>query len=433
MRWSKLLAALANQTGGNLYIAEPMARANEAEKITVDRAKQENTRRGAIVGASLADWVRATVYWPAGATFPAELGQVFPKSLPPLRSDRDTIVFGALTSPLKNALEIRAQVMSNGKPVELKWAANPENKGDSYAFLPQVVEMAQHDGGISLPTLGTAGLAETGRLLEAGIDNLTDLAERAVVTGDVDAAKVAAKAALARDPGNIKAKTVELVVEKKRTQAQQVGQVTEPTIPAAPVAVPPAPAAAPQVAPSNDLKLIRPTPAQPAPVPPRLQDAAPAGDPLPPPAAGSLTDRYAPAGQLLDETEQRRRVLGQLMRREVENVDHRRPQDHGRRSANGHSESEARLAKRSAGARAEPRLRAQFIDKLQIALREAQRQASIKDERDAQLQEEQAAGRERRLLNERLARNREKEKQLVDRFGALVDEGHYDEALEWHT
>jgi len=69
-------------------------------------------------------------------------------------------------------------------------------------------------------------------------------------------------------------------------------------------------------------------------------------------------------------------------------------------------------------------------DKLQIAIREAQRQASIKDERDAALQEEQAAGRERRLLNERLARNREKEKQLVDRFGALVAEGHYDDALK---
>ena len=199
-----------------------MARANDAEKITDARAKEENSRRGANVGANMADWVRATVYWPTGATYPAELGQVFPKSLPPLRSDRDTIVFGAATGPLKKAVEIRAQAMAGGKPVELKWSATPENKGDSYAFLPQVVEMAQHDGGITLPTLGTAGLAETGRLLEAGVDNLTDLAERAVATGDVEAAKVAAKAALARDPGNIKAKTVELVIEKKRTQAQQV-------------------------------------------------------------------------------------------------------------------------------------------------------------------------------------------------------------------
>ena len=53
-----------------------------------------------------------------------------------------------------------------------------------------------------------------------------------------------------------------------------------------------------------------------------------------------------------------------------------------------------------------PDLRAQLSDKLQIALREAQHQASIKDELDAQRQEEQAAARERRLLNERFARNR---------------------------
>src|SRR6185295_16907176 len=60
---------------------------------------------------------------------------------------------------------------------------------------------------------------------------------------------------------------------------------------------------------------------------------------------------------------------------------------------------------------------------------EAQHQAAIKDELDAARQEEQAAARERRLLNDRLARDREKEKQLVDRFDALIDEGRYDEAL----
>ena len=155
-------------------------------KITDARAKEENSRRGATVGARMADWVRATVYWPTSATYAAELGQVFPKTLPPLRSDRDTIVVGAATGPLKKAVEIRAQAMTGGKPVELKWSATPENKGDSYAFLPQVVEMAQRDDGITLPTLGTQGLAETGRLLEAGVDNLTDLAERAVATGDVE-------------------------------------------------------------------------------------------------------------------------------------------------------------------------------------------------------------------------------------------------------
>ena len=63
-------------------------------------------------------------------------------------------------------------------------------------------------------------------------------------------------------------------------------------------------------------------------------------------------------------------------------------------------------------------------------MREAQHAAVIKDELDAEREEEFAAARERRLLNDRMARNREKEKQLVDRFNALIDERRFDEALE---
>ena len=71
----------------------------------------------------------------------------------------------------------------------------------------------------------------------------------------------------------------------------------------------------------------------------------------------------------------------------------------------------------------------QLTDKLQIALREAQRAAVIKDERDAGPAKSLPPLANERLLERSLARNREKEKQLVDRFNALIDEGRYDEAL----
>src|SRR5262249_37802512 len=77
-----------------------------------------------------------------------------------------------------------------------------------------------------------------------------------------------------------------------------------------------------------------------------------------------------------------------------------------------------------------PDMRAQLIDKLQIALREVQRAASIKDELDAAREQEMAAARERQLLNERLTRNQEKIKQLIDRFQSLMDERRFDEALD---
>jgi hypothetical protein len=77
-----------------------------------------------------------------------------------------------------------------------------------------------------------------------------------------------------------------------------------------------------------------------------------------------------------------------------------------------------------------PSMRAQLVDRLQIALREAQRAATNKLELDAARDAQVAAARERQLLNDRLARNREREKQLVDRFQALVDELRFDEALD---
>ena len=164
----RLLAALANQTGGNLYVAEPMAFANEAEKVTEARAKEENARRGSTVGATLADWAHATVYWPTNVTWPSELAQVYPKNMTPLRTDRDTVVIGAAAAPLDKSIEIKAQFVADGKPVDLHWSAAPKDKGDSYAFLPQVVQMAKADDGITLPSVGSAGLAETGRIARSG-------------------------------------------------------------------------------------------------------------------------------------------------------------------------------------------------------------------------------------------------------------------------
>ena len=426
----RLLASLANQTGGNLYVAERMAAANEAEKITEDRAKEENMRRGATVGNLLADWAHATVYWPTSNTWPAELGQVYPKMLTPLRSDRDTVAIGAAAGPLPKSIEIKAQFVSGGKPANLQWAAMPKNMGDSYAYLPQVVQGAKADDGITLPSVGTAGLAEAGRLAQANVDGLTEFAERAVATGDAQGAQVAAQAVLARDPGNIKAKTVQRVVEKQRTEAKPVAQVTPAVAPAAAAApaaakpVPPAPAA------TGDLNLVRP---KAAPLPPQAAGAnatdlpsSPAG----PPAPGSLTDRFSGDGALLDEVDQQRRVFGQMLRREVENtvIDARKTMANDPETAM----QDLKLALQNVDRAPEltPDVRAQLSDKLQIALREAQRAAVIKDELDAAHEEELAAARERTLLNDRMARNREKEKQLVDRFNALIDERRFDEALD---
>jgi hypothetical protein len=143
-----------------------------------------------------------------------------------------------------------------------------------------------------------------------------------------------------------------------------------------------------------------------------------------------LIDRFAGEGELLDEVEERRRVLGQMLRREIENTiaDARDTMADDPEAAI----QELKLAMQNVERAPElnPDVRAQLIDRLQIAIREGQRQAIIQDELEAEREEEMAAARERRLLNERLERDRELEAQLVARYNSLMDEGRYDEAIE---
>ena len=404
-RDAALLAAIANQTGGNLYVDEPLALADDSAGISVERANEENLRRGTRIGEVLADWTRATVFWPVDVTLPAELGDVLPKQMPPLRTDRDTLVFGAtdkqLVAPV--AIEIAAEVA--GKPTQLAWTASPAASSDNYAYLAQVVDSAHADEGLTTPAIGLAGLAETGRVLDNGLEEMNQLAKRAIATGDLAAADSVSQAVLRRDPGNIEAQTVQRVVARQ---------------------------AAPETN-SSDLNLVRTAQAPAIP-----QSAQTPGDVVQEevvveqsfPRDGALVDQFDQDGALLDRVEQQKRVFSQMLRREVENVviDARRMMAGDPQAAG----QQLKLALQNVARAPElnPDMRSQLIDKLRIALREVQRQAAIKDELDAARQEQLAVARERQLINERLARDIEREKQLIGRFGSLMDERRYDEAIQ---
>jgi tetratricopeptide (TPR) repeat protein len=398
-RDAALLAAIANQTGGNLYVDEPMALADDSAGVSVDRANDENRRRGAKTGEQLAEWTRATVIWPQQVSLPAELGEVLPKQMPPLRSDRDTVVFGSTGKPLTAPLAIKIKSEIAGSPADLTWSAAPAASDDSYAYLAQVVEAARADGGLTSTAIGLAGLAETGRVLEHGLEEMTQFARRAVSTGDVASARLMSQAVLRRDPGNIQAQTVARVVERK--------------------AAPASPDAG-----GDDVNLVR-TAQLPA-MPPQAMPV----EESPSPVEGALVDQFDESGAFMDAVEQEKRVFAQMLRREVENtvIDARRTMANDPASAAQQLKLALQNVERAP--ELEPEVRTQLIGKLQIALREVQRQATIKDELDAAREEEFAAAREQQLITQRLARGIERQKQLIGRFDALIDEGRYDEAIE---
>ncbi|HMO85476.1 MAG TPA: VWA domain-containing protein, partial [Lacipirellulaceae bacterium] len=393
------LAAIANHTGGNVYVAEPLTWADAEAGISAQRATDENLRVGAAGGATLASWTRAAVLWPTAVDLSDELGQTYPESFPPLRSDRDTVIVGR-TGALGDSIEVQlTAAASDGGTVELAWNVAPEESSLDHAYLAELVQMAGRHGGVMLPTLGSAGLAEVARYFGAQADQLTILAERAAAAGDRAAAGRMAQAVLRRDPGNVQARTVQAVVDGG---ANPFGAPAEPIETVTPEIVP----GAGPLAVEGDIILQ--------------------GDPL---GEGNF-GVFGGDGAFLDQVEQERRVFVGMLEKEIQNtVINARS-----RMATDPALVVQELKLALENLRRTPDLdagkRAELEDKLQIALREAMRQSALKDELDRLRQEELAAARDMRLLNERLNRRIEREKQLMDRFDALMDERKYVEAEE---
>ncbi|HEY1598642.1 MAG TPA: hypothetical protein VGG64_03515, partial [Pirellulales bacterium] len=151
---SSLLACLANQTGGVMAV--------DGENLT-----------GAQVGNWLAAAVQAPVVWPERIQLPDSLSSVSGDKAIPLRFDRDTILVGKgqLTEPAV----VKMNAESEGRTQELTWQLNPTSPNPDYAFLETLVESASHDGGLSLPTLGSQGLTEARRMMQDDAQGLNRL------------------------------------------------------------------------------------------------------------------------------------------------------------------------------------------------------------------------------------------------------------------
>ncbi|MEM6799301.1 MAG: DUF4974 domain-containing protein, partial [Planctomycetota bacterium] len=273
---------------------------------------------------------------------------------------------------------------------------------------------------------------ETGRMVMARLDNLTGIAERAVSMGDTKSAAQIAEAVLQRDPGNLRAQTVQRVIERGDT-----GGAT-----AKPVAAPPAKPAPAADKRGDDLELVRVAQVEVLSPPAEGSGSRVVGPEI---VAGdgvvlgsSVLDEvaaadYPPAGEVTDGrflsgVERRNRLFAQMLEKEVRNI------ISDARDKLSVSPTEAiqdlKLAMQSVQNAPEliADVRASLTDRLETALREATRAEALKSEIDRQREETAAAARELKLINDRLAQGRQREKQLMDRFNALMDERRYVEA-----
>ncbi|MEX2560955.1 MAG: VWA domain-containing protein, partial [Pirellulales bacterium] len=194
---NQVLGALANHTGGMLAIDGDSVNSTE-------------------VGNWLAEAARGAVVWPTAVEYPESLAEVYPRNTPPLRFDRDTVVIGKLAAQDGSPSEIRMRAEVAGKPVEMSWQVRSGRPSDDHAYLDSLVRAAKRDGGVGLPTVGTAGLKELRWLVNTGSQNLTRLSQQALATGDLQQAEQLVAEATRLDPLNANAQTVQEAVRKAR-------------------------------------------------------------------------------------------------------------------------------------------------------------------------------------------------------------------------
>ena len=203
-----LLAALAAQTGGMV------AGADESDDI-------------AATGMHLASALEATVLWPTAATpWPAGW-TVYPNRLPPLRSDRETIVAGQSLDIL-SPCNMRIQASNDTDEQLMSFDVVPSVTSDDNSYLKQIVEMAESTGGVALPLVDQYAVEAIQRNLSASVLGTLDMATMALNRGELEQAEALAQHAQEVQPSNMEAETVLQAVGMMRTQE------TVPTDPFAP-------------------------------------------------------------------------------------------------------------------------------------------------------------------------------------------------------
>ena len=336
---------------------------------------------GSEVGSRLAAAAAAAVYWPTAAVkWPAGMGEVFPKALPPLRSDRDTVLIGTLKG--KEPLRIEATVDGPGGVKTLTWNATPGKSMDDNGYLPSLVAEARADGGASLPLVDSASLVQLRQEIRSGGRNMTALAARALALGNLDSAERLADEALRFDPNDRKAMGIKEAVAKAREGGAPAG--TPLLLPS-----PPEPAAA-----ADGLNLV---------------GAAPG---VGGPAEGAAAVQFGAV----------RNAQAAATQTEVQNVINQARGQMRTTPENAIRDLRLEMEKVKGIAELTPEAREQFYGALQAALREGSKQLIEVEHRRQEDAERRAAGMEQALVANKLIRDQDKVKQLIARVDFLLEE-----------
>ncbi len=365
------LATLANHSGGMLQI--------DTREIPAEQA-----------GVQLAAYATTPVVWPASVKYSANVAEAYPSQFPPLRADRDSIVVGVLDTDATVSVEVKGS-----GAFAHKWTANPEETNEDHAYLPQLIELAQKDQGLNLPTVGSAGLRETASVLMASADEYARLGSQALAAGDKEGAARLAKAAMEIDPGNPRAQAVAKAAEKVEGDKP-----------------------AEQKAPVNQGASARRNPFQFV----AFQNDG-SSDAAAPLNLGADDGRFLNDVDL-DRVRNARVIEAEVTNRLAAAREQMSTDPDGTRDA-----LKLLLDNLERAPDLNPDVRARLRNQIIAAIRESSARAVEVEARRAEIAEREAIAQERIALTEQLLRDEERARVIMEMFDALMDEGKYSEAL----
>ena len=327
------------------------------------------------------DWpgpFTASVLWPKAGSdvkWPAGM-DVYPKTFPPLRSDRDTVLVGTAKSTAGTQVEI--EVVGPAGAEKLAWDIPALKSDANNSYLVALVDQAKSDGGRTLPLVDSASLATAKQEIEAGGRGLAYFAGEALRGGNVESADKLAGEALSRNPNDMAARAIKGAIAKKAAARPAAGKAAN-----APVAE------------AGDLNLQG------------------NGEVLPPDGAAAM--KAINESTALEEQWQKD-VQGAINKaRSQVMVDPGAAETMLQNETNNLTDaSELR-----------PEMRERLMGQLRAASRAIRRRKELFIHQEQQRIRDEAARREMEMTNAALEQDQNKVKQLMERFDSLMAEGRH--------
>ena len=357
-------------------------------------------------GTGLARAVHGSVLWPktgganAGAAVKWPDGMdVYPKTFPPLRGDRDTVMVGTTTSTTAKQMEIDVEGPAGMET--LAWDIPVLKSNANNGYLTTLVDQAKADDGRTLPLIDSASLLNAKQEIEAGGRGLNALARDALSGGNLAGADKLAAAALRRNPKDPDALAIQDAIAKNPGGAP-AGGAAAPAAAVAKAGGSNPVVAAPGGGGQGDLNL--------------QGDVNLQGDKggVPPPDGAAAAQEIGQANALEEQWQ-----------KDVQNTIN---QARGLVTVDP-GKAATMIQQKTNDLTAESQLRPEMRDRLMGMLRTAAREIKHRGEefthREQERIQQEMAKREMEMANESLAQDQRKVKQLMERYDSLMAEGRH--------